>query len=241
MLSQIENGSARPSMTTLTFLARQLDKPVSFFLEEEVMVSDNAQVMVRLRQAYIEGAYEKMVSLLEQYHAPDAVFDQERYLLEALGFMKLARRAQLQRKTVYAQTLLQKAGQAGKNSVYYTDALERERLLQLFELQPQQAVRLAHKLPRDRREQMLRATAALDAGDGKSAGAILDASPDNTVQWQYLRGHAAMKIKDYNLAVQCFLQAEQAYPMECAKGLEECYRQLEDYKQAYFYACKQRK
>ena len=32
MLSQIENGSARPSMDTLQYLAAQLGKPVSFFL-----------------------------------------------------------------------------------------------------------------------------------------------------------------------------------------------------------------
>ena len=33
MLSQIENGSARPSMDTLRYLAGQLGKPVSYFLE----------------------------------------------------------------------------------------------------------------------------------------------------------------------------------------------------------------
>ena len=34
MLSQIENGSARPSMETLRYLASRLGKPISFFLEE---------------------------------------------------------------------------------------------------------------------------------------------------------------------------------------------------------------
>ena len=34
MLSQIESGSANPSMKTLQYLAQQLGKPVSFFLEE---------------------------------------------------------------------------------------------------------------------------------------------------------------------------------------------------------------
>ena len=32
MLSQIENGLARPSMQTLRYLAGQLKKPVSYFL-----------------------------------------------------------------------------------------------------------------------------------------------------------------------------------------------------------------
>ena len=240
MLSQIENGSARPSMTSLAFLARQLDKPISYFLEEEAVISPNQQVMAQLRRAYTEGEHEKIPALLDQYRAPDEVFDQERYLLEALGLMKLSRQVQLQGKTVYAQSLLQKAKQAGDRSVYYTDALERERLLQLYEIQPEQACQLARQLPMDKREQMLRARAALDAGDAGQACAILDAAPEDTAQWQYLRGCAAMKTEDYKLAAACFLQAEQTYPMECAKALEECYRQLEDYKQAYFYACKQR-
>ncbi len=37
MLSRIENGAARPSMKTLRFLAARLDKPVSYFLEEDTV------------------------------------------------------------------------------------------------------------------------------------------------------------------------------------------------------------
>ncbi len=54
MLSQIENGSARPSMQTLTFLAEQLGKPVSFFLEEapvQTQESPLAQGISLLEQA----------------------------------------------------------------------------------------------------------------------------------------------------------------------------------------------
>ena len=40
MLSQIENGSARPSMPTLQYLASRLGKSVGYFLEEET-VSQN--------------------------------------------------------------------------------------------------------------------------------------------------------------------------------------------------------
>jgi len=34
--------------------------------------------------------------------------------------------------------------------------------------------------------------------------------------------------------------AEHVFPMETAAYLEQCYRELEDFKQAYFYACKQK-
>lgn len=240
MLSQIENGSAKPSMATLEYLARQLSKPISYFLDEQTCASANGQIMARLRQAYAEGAYDQIPGLLEQYSAPDAVFDPERFLLEALGLMALARQVQAQGKTVYAQTLLQRVKQAGEHTVYYTAALERERLLQLFEMQPDRAQELERQLPADSREQLLRAQAALDGKHAQSCARILDAVPDTTSQWQFLRGKAAMQLQDYRLAAECFLQAEPDYPMECAKVLECCYRELEDYKQAYLYACKQR-
>ena len=39
MLSQIEHGTAAPSMDTLRYFAQQLNKPLGWFLEEEAVVS----------------------------------------------------------------------------------------------------------------------------------------------------------------------------------------------------------
>ena len=78
MLSQIENGSARPSMDTLRMLAVRLDKPISYFLEEQAVTSPNQALMAQARQAD-PGA---VLALLKDYRAPDEVFDHERYLLE---------------------------------------------------------------------------------------------------------------------------------------------------------------
>ncbi len=52
MLSLIENGSARPSMKTLEFLARQLGKPLSFFLDEHAEEKQNlGEVWLLLNRA----------------------------------------------------------------------------------------------------------------------------------------------------------------------------------------------
>ena len=51
MLSQIENGSARPSMDTLRYLAGQLGKPLSYFLEDDAVTSPNQELMEKLRLA----------------------------------------------------------------------------------------------------------------------------------------------------------------------------------------------
>ena len=63
MLSQIENGSAHPSMDTLRYLAGRLGKPVSYFLEEQTVTSPNQALMQQLRQA----TPEEVLTLLPQY------------------------------------------------------------------------------------------------------------------------------------------------------------------------------
>ncbi len=93
MLSLIENGSARPSMDTLVYLAAQLHKPVSFFLQEET-VSPNRALLAAARAAYVAGEPAAALTELEKYEGPDPYFDPERYLLEALCSMALGRAAQ---------------------------------------------------------------------------------------------------------------------------------------------------
>ena len=50
MLSLIENGSAKPSMKTLQYLAARLGKPVSYLLEETAVLSPNQEIMASVRQ-----------------------------------------------------------------------------------------------------------------------------------------------------------------------------------------------
>ena len=240
MLSQIENGSATPSMATLSYLAGQLGKPVSYFLEGQTPVSPNQPVMEQARQAYARESYSEALALLEDYQGPDDLFDPERYLIEALSLISFARQVRLQGKTVYAQTLLQRAKQAGEHTLYYTEDLERRRILEQYLTQPEQAGQLAKQLNYDDTQQFLLAQVAMESGEYTRAAAILDGMPGENPRWQYLRGQAALKMEDYSLAVEHFLVAEDAYPTACAKALEQCYRELEDYKQAYFYACKLR-
>ena len=240
MLSQIENGSATPSMATLSYLAGQLGKPVSFFLEGQAPASPNGQVMENARQAYREKDYRQTLTLLEGYLSPDSAFDPERYLLEALSLISLARQMRKEGKTVYAQTLLQKAKIAGERTFYYSPELEGKRVLELYLTQPKDAKTLARQLPFDETRQLLLAQGALDSGEYTRAAAILDGMPGESARWRFLRGQVALKAEDYPLAAKYFHLAEEACPTACAKALEQCYREMEDYKKAYFYACKLR-
>ena len=75
MLSQIENGSAKPSMDTLKYLAARLGKPVSYFLEEETVTSPNQAVMAAARDAKRAGDWRGVLTALEDYQGRDPLFD----------------------------------------------------------------------------------------------------------------------------------------------------------------------
>ncbi len=232
MLSQIENGSARPSMDTLMHLAQGLGKPVSYFLEEQT-ASPNQEILLRSRTLPAQEALEQ----LEGYQAPDPVFDPERYLLEALHCLTLAEAAIEEKRSGYAQSLLDRAKAAGSRTPYYTPELERRRLLLCYGAgaAPEALLPL---LPDSTEEFLLRAQGALDAGDTLRCVQLLEASPERTPGWHLLRGEAAFAQGDHQTAAEHYRQAPQSSRVYAR--LEQCYRELEDYKQAYFYACKQR-
>ena len=241
MLSLIENGSARPSMDTLRYLAGRLGKTVAYFLEEQAVTSPNQSVMEQARNARSEGTPERVVEILADYRGPDPVFDRERWLLEALSLLDMAEGALEAERDVYAAQLLDRAGQAGEKTDYYTPELERRRLLLRFRAKPEAAGELAEELPELTPELLLRARAALDAGDPEGCGRLLDAvAPNAGTQWNFLRAEAYLAQKAYAQAAEHYRQAEAAYPRKAAGRLEECYRELGDFKQAYFYACRVR-
>lgn len=219
MLSLIENGSARPSMDTLAYLAERLGKPMSFFLGEK---SANAACIEKARQAYTQGRYADGEAILKEY-MPDGTQDEEFGLLKLLTLLKMAEQAL--NRPPYARELLERAAEV--QTCYRTPELEQRRLLLLAEISPVE-------LPADDRPLLCRAKAALAAGNAKRCLALLEACEDRmNDRWRYLRAEAAFALEDY-------MAAAEYYPEDCYARLEECYRNLGDYKKAYEYACKQR-
>lgn len=227
MLSLIENGSARPSMDTLAYLAEQLGKPISFFLEETPALSANAACMENARAAYAKGEFADAETFLQKYCGPDGAMDNEFGLLKTLVLLSLAEAA-LDRP-IYAKELLKEAGVAMGRTCYATRELEQRRLLLLSQVSQEPV-----QLPEDDRPLLCRAQNALKAGNATRSMALLEACEDRqSVRWHYLRAEAAFMLGDY-------VQAAEHYPQDCYAKLEECYRNLGDYKMAYEYACKQR-
>lgn len=233
MLSQIENGSARPSMDTLRYLAAQLGKPLSFFLEEDAVTSPNQALMEKARTAEPSDA----LHLLGQYKAPDPTFDAERWLLEALVCLQLADDAITQGKPGYARILLERASVAGGRTPYYTPDNERRRLLLLHKAGAQVS---KNQLPDLTPELLLRAEDALQQKDWDRCAAYLAVCSGQNLHWHYLMGQMHFAQKDYAAARPHFEAAWDKAPKECCSRLEDCCRESEDFAGAYFYACKLR-
>ena len=237
MLSQIESGKARPSMQTLQYLAQMLQKPVSWFLDELPEQPPADPAPEQARKHYREGDYQQCLEVLDTCGQDN---EAEFWLLRALCQMELARQAVAEHKDHYARSLLEKTALAGKHTPYYTPQMERERLLLLYQCDPDRAGELILGIPRDDRELLLRAQNCLLKGAFADAVTILNAASEQNDNWHYLYGQALMGQQQYRQAAEHFLAAEEAKPMACAKALETCYREMEDYKMAYRYACKQR-
>ncbi len=239
MLSQIENGAAKPSMTTLSYFAARLGKTVSYFLEEDAVCSPNQDVMARARAAVLADDGQSAAELLEKYRSPDPVFDTEYQLLCRLAALAAAKAALQNGQTLYAAQLLEEQGEFTDG--YCPESLERERLLLLSRARPQQRREICEKLPSIDEELRLRAWDALDRGDLDRAVALLEACGEQGVpQWNYLRGEVYLAQGQAAAAAGCYHAAEAALPEKCAPRLERCYRELGDFKQAYYYACRQR-
>ena len=237
MLSQIEHDTARPSMSTLQYLAGRLGLPVSYFLEEETAVSANIRCMELAWLQLGAGDYDAALRQLEEYRSPDSVCDREHALLLSLLYLNLAEQSIANQKTVYARQLLERAAELELEHPWLPELKNRRMLLlgRLGEMPKQE------EIPNVDDVLMLRADAALAAGDHRRAAQILDAAELRTQPlWCLLRGRAAMGAKEYAVAAEYLKQAEHAFPVETIALLESCFRELGDFRSAYDYACRAR-
>ncbi len=127
MLSQIENGTAKPSMSTLQYLAERLGKPMGYFLEEQSILSPNSALMDQARAAYAEKDHRQVLEILEGYKEPDPLFDHEKHYLWALSALAHGE-SLLPQSPQTAERLLERIC---RSSIYYTEAMEQRRRILL--------------------------------------------------------------------------------------------------------------
>ena len=229
MLSQIENGTARPSMDTLSYLAGRLGKPMSFFLEDAGESLPNLQAITAARDAWKKADADGVLTALKGYQKPDAVFDGEYGLLWNLAILAKANQALEEGRKPYVTALLEKWEDSAYAHLLETD-------LTLLRWNLDQSV----QLPKADALLMAKAEQSLNIQDIIRAQVLLDTCEEKTQQWHFLRGEVAFAQGNYALAAKQFRLAEDVYGSQVYGRLEECYKALGDYKMAYEYACKQR-
>lgn len=133
MLSQIENGSASPSMATLQYLSAQLGKSISYFLQEQAVDSPNPGLMQQARDAYSQRQYAAALHLFENYHGPDPLFDQEQRYLFALCALAQAETELNRQNEAAAAALLE---QLPRDCIYYRQDMEHTRRQLLRKIYP---------------------------------------------------------------------------------------------------------
>ena len=190
MLSQIEHGTAKPSMKTLSYLAERLGKPISFFLEDgqDTQALTDLAKLRQAEEALTQGRHRLAAQLLDEVRG---------------------------------------------------EAFRRRKLLLQGKLPGADLKTICAQLPNLDEELYLRAQAAFSEGKWSRCLHLLEAMESRPGYWYLLRGRLSMKQKDYPQAAKYLLQTEQ--DAQVYELLEQCYRELEDYKQAYFYAVKQKK
>ncbi len=231
MLSQIENGSACPSVDTLRYLAGALGRPLGYFLDEGPVDLGNSAVMARAREATGTGVLE----CLQAYKEPDPLFDRERWLLEALTCLDLAEEQLAKERLAYARSLLEQAWAAGEKTPYFTGEL-RHRMAVL-----RRKAGLDAQMPLPAAGDVaLWASDALKEGKPARALAILEAFPQEGPAFQLLKGQCLQTQGNFAMAVAAYELAEPSLGPAVWPFLEECCKALKDFEKAYHYAIKLR-
>lgn len=238
MLSALEHDGAKPSVASLVYLSEKLCKPIGYFFGEEPPWVPEAGQMAQARAAYGRGDWQGCLDALKGLNEPD--FQAEQGLLRALSVLYLAEEAEQAGRMPYARELLRQARQT--QSPYFPRELERRRLVleARTAVNPSQKSAIAAQIPMEEQVLELKAECALADGDGGRAVALLEAMENHSGnRWNWLRGEVHFAAKEYAAAAKCYHRAEEAMPFQTRQRLEICYREMEDYKMAYYYATKQ--
>ena len=123
---------------------------------------------------------------------------------------------------------------AGDLTPYYTQETEQRRQFLAF------AAGFLPELSADRQSLTLLAQSFLVQNNPEKCIGILQAVDHYQEIHHFLLGQAYLQLSQYETAIEHLLLGEQYDSQAAYASLELCYRALEDFKQAYFYACKQR-
>ena len=210
MLSSLEHDAANPSVATLLYLSKRLGRSVGYFLGE-----DGPSEAVA---AFESGDYRR---------ARELMGSQERRWLEPVALLREAEQALESGRVPYARELLNQL--PGKSSPLYGPELRRKAAILRCRCGEEADI------PEDG-ALLQQARIALASGRPEDALRYLQAIDHRNRRWHHLMGECLFRQENYAGAKDHYHRCEAAFDVR--ERLEVCYRELEDYKMAYFYAKK---
>lgn len=260
MLSKIENGSATPSVKTLEYLAGALGLPAGYFMSESGGDELTPGAMSSARQYFRDGEYNGCVQVLEELDM-DGGYRDEALLLLARAKISLSKRAMVDGRYEEAIRLAQEAVEHNDGSIYVSAAFRTETLLLVARctmelggdfMSAMDAYQAAYQ--DQGLGEFYRLTMAeyyISQGEMDSAKREMDSivrlSDATKPAYLMLQGQMELKDNQYEQAARQLEKAEQlarttgsSYFMSSLYAmLEQCYREMEDFKKAYHYASMQ--
>lgn len=234
MLSQMENGTANPSLATLSALAGRLGKPLGFFLEEEA--DPNHRFLTAAWDCYEEGDVEGAWKNLEKMEKPQGLLLREYALLTCLTCLELGDLALKTHQLPRAREALSRV-EALENQTGCGEYLRTRRLL----LSGKENPAAWNALPSLDELLLAKGEAALLEEKPQVCRKFLEAMEGRTSRWYLLMGKCALAEGSWPEAAELLHQAESACPKETAPLLETAYREMGNYRRAYEYAVAQKK
>ena len=168
----------------------------------------------------------KPISYFLEADAPDPAD-----LVTSSDNLRKARQALEAGKTLYARQLLE---------AVTAPELCRNKLLLAAKIPGADILSICRELPSLDEELLLRAEAALAAGDVDRCRKLLAATQEQTPGWNLILGRLEMQSGNWEEASRRLEPVSDLFP-ESLELLEICFRELGDYKRAYEYACKQKR
>lgn len=260
MLSKIENGSATPSVKTLEYLASALGLPAGYFMTESNGDELTPGSVSDARAQFKLENYDACVQILEGLNMEGGYRD-EAMLLLARAKIVLSKKAMAEGRYEEAIRLAKEAISHNDESIYVSTAFRTEALLLVarctMELEGD-FLKALDDYQASYQDQGLgefyRLTMAeyyIGQGDLVSAkremDSILRLSEASKPAYLMLQGSMELKDSQYEQAAKQLEKAEQLarstgsnYFMSSLYAmLEQCYREMEDFKKAYHYASMQ--
>ncbi len=140
MLSQIESGSACPSIKTLQYLAKVLEIPIKDLIpddggsQSEPVDDSIVSILIKAKDAYKVGNYSLATEIAEPMSIENSAFYDESCAILAMSYISLAKEREQDGQFKEAAKFAEKAEKYADKGIYSGREVKTKALLMLDEL-----------------------------------------------------------------------------------------------------------